>query len=263
MPPSNWQNDPCGPFFLAPFYHLFFQYNPNAAVWGDMHWGHVVSTDLAHWKHLDFALEPSENYDWAGIFTGSVTMIEGKPVIIYTGQTDVEQQCLAYPKNLSDPYLLEWIKEPSNPVISTPPPGVQAGDWRDPTTAWWVESHKKWHILVGGTHNQSIGAAFSFSSLSSDFLSWTYDNPLFESTSYGNIECPDFFQADTNSLTNDTFHILKFSGENPHGDYFLAGKYVETSNTLDPVSAIQMVDFGSKFYASKRFLNPNSKEDIL
>ena len=31
----------------------------NAAVWGDMHWGHAISSDMIHWRHQPIALAPT------------------------------------------------------------------------------------------------------------------------------------------------------------------------------------------------------------
>jgi len=45
-------NDPNGPIYWNGLYHMFFQCNPNAAVWGDMHWAHATSEDMIHWRHL-------------------------------------------------------------------------------------------------------------------------------------------------------------------------------------------------------------------
>jgi glycosyl hydrolase family 32 len=46
LPAKNWMNDPNGPIFWRGKYHMFFQYNPSSAVWGDMHWNHAVSDDI-------------------------------------------------------------------------------------------------------------------------------------------------------------------------------------------------------------------------
>src|SRR5690348_18121349 len=45
LPAKNWMNDPNGPIHWNGRYHMFFQYNPNTAVWGDMHWAHAVSDE--------------------------------------------------------------------------------------------------------------------------------------------------------------------------------------------------------------------------
>lgn len=54
--PGDWINDPNGFIYYKGKYHLFYQYFPCAPVWGTMHWGHAVSDDLVHWKHLGIAL---------------------------------------------------------------------------------------------------------------------------------------------------------------------------------------------------------------
>jgi len=56
---------------------LFYQHNPYEAssLWGNISWGHAVSTDLAHWARLEPPpLQPSMPYDRNGIYSGSVTV---------------------------------------------------------------------------------------------------------------------------------------------------------------------------------------------
>ena len=85
LPAKNWMNDPNGPIFWKGMYHMFFQYNPNAAVWGDMHWAHAVSPDMIHWRHLPIALAPTPGWaDADGCFTGSAVDDRGTASIVYT-----------------------------------------------------------------------------------------------------------------------------------------------------------------------------------
>ena len=67
-PKAHWMNDPNGMVYHDGIYHLFFQYYPDATVWGPMHWGHATSKDLVNWVEQPIALYPdSLGY----IFSGS------------------------------------------------------------------------------------------------------------------------------------------------------------------------------------------------
>ena len=135
MPQHNWMNDPNGPIWWKGLFHLFYQLNPHAAVWGDMHWGHAVSHDMVHWKHEPIGLAPTAGgADSEGCFSGSAVVLGGKPAIIYTGVENAppseitlrdgndklrETQMVAIAE---DDELLHW-KKIETPVIATPPQG--------------------------------------------------------------------------------------------------------------------------------------------
>jgi beta-fructofuranosidase len=207
LPKANWMNDPCAPRFFGGKYHMFFQYNPNAAEWGDMHWNHAVSPDLIHWEHLPVALAPTPgSFDAFGIFTGSVLPGMEVPTVLYTGVSKSseetirgeglrEVQCLA---TSTDPELRVW-KKLDKPVIASPPPGVKVTGFRDPCP--WKDGDT-WYLGVGSGFTQVGGAVLLYRS--HDGHNWEYLHPLAQGTWNGGgmsnpvdtgemWECPDFF----------------------------------------------------------------------
>ena len=70
-PSHNFMNDPNGMVFYKGEYHLFYQYNPEGQVWGHMSWGHAISTDMVHWKHLSLAIPEDPKYM---IYSGSAVV---------------------------------------------------------------------------------------------------------------------------------------------------------------------------------------------
>jgi len=195
LPAKNWMNDPNGPIYWKGKYHLFFQYNPNAAVWGDMHWNHAVSEDMVYWKHLPIALAPTPGGpDKDGCFTGSIVVEKGVPTMLYTG-VNPEVQCYA---TSTDPMLGKWDKDPK-PVIAAPPPGLNVGGFRDPCP--WREGDT-WYMGIGSGIKKKGGNVLLYKS--ADLKNWEYLHPLASGTWNGKItedtvdsgeqwECPDFF----------------------------------------------------------------------
>ncbi|KAL9227238.1 hypothetical protein vseg_002956 [Gypsophila vaccaria] len=277
QPPKNWMNDPNGPMYYKGVYHLFYQYNPYSAIWGNMTWGHSVSYDLINWINLEFALLPTDPYDIGGCFSGSVTMLHGdSPVILYTGadSQNFQSQNLAYPKDPSDPFLREWYKCAHNPLMAPGDYGdIDPGNFRDPTTAW-QSSDGTWQVLVGGKID---GRGLAFLYQSSDFVNWTRaDKPFHSSSKTGMWECPDFYPVSAvgrngteNFLVKENAKFVLKASFLDH-DHYVLGRYNEEANEFE----VEMYDFmegnvdlrydyGGKFYASKSFFDSGKNRRIL
>ncbi|XP_019432908.1 PREDICTED: beta-fructofuranosidase, insoluble isoenzyme 1-like [Lupinus angustifolius] len=277
QPPRNWINDPNGPMYYNGYYHLFYQYNPNGSVWGNIVWAHSVSKDLVNWKALEHALYPSKPFDKFGCWSGSATVVPGKgPVILYTGVTDdknTEVQCYAIPEDLSDPLLKKWIKPNAlNPIVIADR-GVNGSAFRDPTTAWRSKDGH-WRMLIG-SKRKDTGIAYLYKS--KDFIKWARaKHPIHSKSTTGMWECPDFFPVALKSKEglemgvhgNNVKHVLKNSLDMTRFEYYTLGtyfpkkdKYVPDNTSEDGWAGLRY-DYGN-FYASKSFFDPSKNRRIL
>ena len=243
-PPSKWMNDPNGMVFYDGEYHLFYQYYPDSTVWGPMHWGHAVSTDLAHWTHLPIALYP----DSIGvIFSGSAVVDwqntsgfgkDGKPplVAMFTyhdlerekaGDTTVQKQGLAF----SNDRGRTWTKYAGNPVI--PNPGLK--DFRD-TKVLWHAASQRWIMVLAAGDRLRLFASYNL-------REWQQVSEFGEAVgAHGGVwECPDLFPIKVEG-TNETRWVLLVS-INPGGpnggsatQYFVGG-FDGTTFTMDAAFA--------------------------
>ncbi|MCI5649225.1 MAG: glycoside hydrolase family 32 protein [Fusicatenibacter sp.] len=159
-PPKNWNNDPNGLVYIDGVWHLYYQYYPEDAIWGPMHWGHAVSKDLLHWEHLPVALYPDE---LGYMYSGSIAYDkrntsgfgrEGKipMVAMYTshGYDHEETQSIAYSLDGG----LHFEKYYGNPVIKNP--GLK--DFRDPKV-FWNEKKECWSMVMAATDRAYIYAS--------------------------------------------------------------------------------------------------------
>jgi beta-fructofuranosidase len=266
LPPHNWMNDPNGPVWWKGKYHLFYQLNPHAAVWGDMHWGHAVSADMVHWRHQPIALAPTPGGpDSEGCFSGSAVVNDGVATFIYTGVQNAqpdevtlhdgngilrETQLLA---TAEDDDLLHWKKLPE-PVIAAPPPGIAVTGFRDPCP--WREGND-WYLGIGSGEREKGGCVLLYRSR--DLRHWEYLHKLAEGRPNGKQaanpcdsgemwECPDFFELDGK-------HCLLYSTE---------GKVIWSTGDYDPRERRYtpqregILDHGA-YYAPKSFLAPDGR----
>lgn len=200
------RNDPNGPVYYKGVYHLFYQFNPTAAIWGDMHWGHAVSTDgMLTWKELPIALSPDQPYDVGGVFSGSITLLptingETIPVVSYTcvDAQQTQMQCLAVPEDASDPLLHRWVKPDVNPILPKGPLGTPPTFFRDPSTAWQTHTGSSWLTAIGAVP-AGVPSTVLYAAEQSGFLAgqWAYNGTLFTfppASQWADMyECPDFF----------------------------------------------------------------------
>jgi beta-fructofuranosidase len=265
LPARNWMNDPNGPIFWKDNHHMFFQYNPNAAVWGDMHWAHAISNDMIHWKHMPVALAPtSGGYDQEGCFSGSAVDNRGTATLLYTGVTKapaeqvaprngnqdfVEVQCLA---TSTDTNLRTW-KKLSEPVLF-PPDDSRLTGFLDPCL--W-RAGNLWFMGIGSGIRGEGGRVLLYRS--EDLRNWTYLHPLAsgkrndkqtdDAVESGEMwECPDFFPLGTK-------HVLLYSTER---------KVYWQSGELDPKEMVfhvekrGLLDHGA-YYAPKSQLDAKGR----
>ena len=86
LPPANWMNDPNGLIHWRGRYHLFYQHNPLAPVFGTIHWGHALSDDLVRWRDMPLALSPTPgSEDESGVWSGCAVDAGGEASVVYTG----------------------------------------------------------------------------------------------------------------------------------------------------------------------------------
>ena len=261
LPAANWMNDPNGPIYYGGRYHMFFQYNPNGAFWGTMHWAHATSPDMIHWQHEPIALAPTPGgYDRDGVFSGSAVLDGSTPTLIYTGvltpasPSEItlddgqhrwrEVQCLA---TSSDPELRSW-KKLADPVIARPPQHLAITGFRDPGV--WREG-REWLLTLGSGVRGKGGAVLLYES--HDLRHWTFRHPLIEDHGSGKMganpvdtgdmwECPDFFP-----LGNRHVLLISTMGK----VFWKTGRYHDRRFAAEKEG---VVDFGA-YYAAKTMLD--------
>lgn len=203
-PKEHWMNDPNGMVYYKGIYHLFFQYYPDATVWGPMHWGHATSKDLIHWAEQPIAIYPdSLGYIFSGSAVVDINNTSGfgkngkvPLVAIFTqhdpkgekaGKNNFQNQSIAYSLDEGK----TWVKYSGNPVLNNP--GIT--DFRDPKVMWY-EPTKKW-IMTLATKDK-----VTFYS-SPNFKNWAKESDFGNNVgAHGGVwECPDLFSLQDNGKT--------------------------------------------------------------
>jgi fructan beta-fructosidase len=260
-PAAHWMNDPNGLVYYKGEYHLFYQYYPDSNVWGPMHWGHAISTDMVNWKQMPVALFPdSLGYIFSGSAvadiknTSGLGTTENPPLVaIFTyhnpvgeknGSLTFQNEGLAYSTDKGR----NWIKYQGNPVLKNP--GIR--DFRDPKVFWHDESGK-W-VMILAVHDR----VHLYSS--PDLINWTFLSEFGQGIgAHGGVwECPDLFRIKVKG-TNEMKWVMLVS-INPGGpnggsatQYFIGN--FDGTHFINESKNIQWVDWGRDNYAGVTWSN--------
>lgn len=268
-PPEKWMNDPNGLVYNKGTYHLFYQYYPEDIVWGPMHWGHAVSTDMIEWKNKPIALYPDE---LGMIFSGSAVVdkmntsgfgtSENPPLVaIFTyhlmegekaGRNDFQTQGLAYSLDNGE----NWQKYELNPILHND--GMR--DFRDPKVFWNDESQEWVMVLVAGDHAKFYR--------SSNLKEWELMSEFGKDKgAHGGVwECPDLIKFEVEGSTEEKWVLLiSINPGAPNGgsgtQYFV-GDFDGITFTTDQKDE-RWIDYGMDNYAGVTYNNTPNNEHIF
>ena len=247
-PQYGWMNDPNGMVYADGTYHLFYQYNPYGARWGNMHWGHAISKDLVNWEYQPTAIAPDK---LGAIFSGSAVIDhdntagfgKGAMIAIFTSAGDRQTQSIAYSLDGGKTFT----KYEDNPVLSD----ANIIDFRDPKVFWHAPS-KQWVMSLATTQTITFYG-------SKNLKEWTPLSEFGEGLGgHGGVwECPDLFPLTYEGKTKWVLFVSINPG-GPNGgsatQYFI-GDFDGKTFTPDAMNYPLWLDYGRDNYAGVTWSN--------
>ena len=275
-PATNWMGAPISSVFFEEEYHLFYQYTPDNAGDGLMHWGHAVSKNLTHWEPLQIALTPDDRGE---IYPGSVVIdwdntsgfsLDGEPPLVaiftYNKEETNQQQAIAYSTDRGR----TWTKYEKNPVLNNP----NLSSFHDPKVLWDSDS-QQW-LMVIATDNSILFYG------SPNLKNWKYlsNFGINKGVHTGKWRCPDLFSifipetgdkkwvllsTIQDGAPNGGSGIQYFIGEFDGKRYRLDQEFAPSLRQRDGVEKAIWLDYGCDHYAGVSWSNTddNSGRQLL
>lgn len=224
-PYQHWMNEPHAPVYYNGMYHLFFQQNMVGTYWRNISWGHLVSEDMVSWRPVKEAITPMENTVVPdGVWSGGAALdVNGVPVLFFTAGNDsfaedglISNQNIgaAYPADLSDPELIDWVVCADLAIAQLPGQG-RPGEFRD--SHIWKEDDTWYMLICSGSETSHGGSALLYETRTLEVkgdgvidMDWVYRGPVYDwpdqSMTYGTSwELPILLP-----LTNEAGTITKY-----------------------------------------------------
>lgn len=261
---STWLNDPNGLVLVDGTYHLFFQTNPDGAVWGTMSWGHATSQDLITWVEQPVALRHNGS---EAIYSGSVVVDHdntsgfGEPsddaptlVAVYTSHYEphaprggTEAQSLAWSRDGGT----TWTTYPDNPVLDR-----GSSDFRDPKV-FWHRPTASWVMVAVEALERQVVVYRSW-----DLRTWEHASTFGPAGSTEGVwECPDLFEVPVAGTDGTAWVLVASVGAGGpaggSGTQWWVGSF--DGVTFAPAGAgpppVRWLDHGPDHYAAVSFDN--------
>ena len=300
--PGNWLNDPNGFIYYKGKYHLFFQHNPFAPYWANMHWGHAVSEDLVNWEHLGIALYPSVFEDSGGVFSGSAVEDKGRMHVFYTGirQMDeshtriescqmhiVSEDGREFDNGKGKKVVIPAFPEiPGKAGEGEADPGagpekqevrehhpwnsqvpylseMKIGDRSDTRDPKvWKGSDGSWYMLLGTTEDNR-GKLLLYRS--TDLDNWLYAGSCHAPEGWGWMwECPDLFPSgDGHVLLVSPMGLVNDGQHHPEQSICMPVVYEEEKGSLVLPESYQYFDYGMDLYAPQSTLDAEGRRVVV
>jgi len=239
-PRQGWMNDPNGLVYYDGEWHLMYQHNPYGKIGSLKHWGHAVSEDLFHWKHLPHLVVPGDlgschsggavvdHFNSTGLQNGD----EHTLLAFWTSAGHFTSPVSRFTQSISysNDRGRTWHKYKDNPIIGQ-------GRNRDPNVRWHEEA-ECWvmALFLGDNH-------YAFFR-SDNLIDWE----MTEKIKMPANECPDLFQLPLDG--NDENLKWVFWGGN--GKY-VVGEFDGKHFTIE--GEAHQTHYGNRYYAAQTFNN--------
>lgn len=251
--PSGWINDPHGITFRDGRYEAFYQYVPDATVWGpNCHWGHAVGPDLLSLRPVAVALAPGDGDD--GIWTGCLVTDDDGAVRIFYTATSVPDFGIGRIR-VATPVDDDWTAWSKGDIVCEAPAGLDLVAFRDPFVRRYGAG---WEMFVGGGSADGVAMALRYTS--DDLEAWTYRGVALERASattdpvwMGALwECPQIFDLDGRAVMVSSVweaDVLHYAG-------YAVGAYGEGRFAPD---AWGRLTYGDSYYAPSLFTDADGR----
>lgn len=266
MPPAGWLNDPNGLCQMDGTYHVFFQYAPEYPKNNNKGWGHYMSRNLMDWTYAGMPLEPDQDFDKDGVYSGSALIEDDKMHLFYTGNVKEpgEHDYITSGRGAATVHVISedgiQFGKKQCVMVNADYPENYTCHIRDPKV--WKEDGQ-YYMVLGGRTREDEGRVLLYTS--TDMDKWKLQNEFAGKEPFGYMwECPDLFAVDGQYLLSVSPQGVpreeyRYQNIYQSGYYKLNGDFRGEYSLED----FTQWDYGFDFYAPQTFMDEQGRRILI